>query len=172
MVANSQGQFEQKFEEGKAAFDRGRYRQSIVLFEEAVKLSPGASRRGGEAQLWLAMAHQAAGDVTTAKQICRRLVRHPHPECRKQGQQVLEILQAPQLTRPKEWLTPIPDLTNQENSKPATPRMVRRSGRSKPEPPPIRFEDTRRMNTKDNGFIFAAIAFLAVLLGVTYWWSS
>ncbi|MBD2653599.1 tetratricopeptide repeat protein [Synechocystis sp. FACHB-383] len=170
MGAHHQGQFEQKFEEGKGAFDQGRYRQSIALFEEAVKLSAGASRRGGEAQLWLAMAHQASGDLTTAKQICRKLVRHPHPECRKQGQQVLEILQAPQLTRPKEWLTPIPDLTDQENTKPSTPRMARRR-RRQPEPAPIQFEDTRRMNTKDNGFIFTAIAFLAVLLGVTYWLS-
>jgi tetratricopeptide (TPR) repeat protein len=170
MGSEHQSQFEQKFEEGKTAFDRGRYRQSISLFEEAVKLSAGASRRGGEAQLWLAMAHQASGDVATAKQICRKLVRHPHPECRKQGQQVLEILQAPQLTRPKEWLTPIPDLTDQENAKPTTPRMARRRRRP-PEPTPIQFEDTRKMNTKDNGFIFAAIAFLAVLLGVTYWLS-
>lgn len=170
MGSEHQNQFEQKFEEGKAAFDRGRYRQSIGLFEEAVKLSAGASRRGGEAQLWLAMAHQASGDVATAKQICRKLVRHPHPECRKQGQQVLEILQAPQLTRPKEWLTPIPDLTDQENTKPPTPRMARRRRRP-PEPTPIQFEDTRQMNTKDNGFIFAAIAFLAILLGVTYWLS-
>ena len=170
MNADNQAQFAQRFDEGRAAFDQGRYRKSIVFFEEAVKLSAGASRQGGEAQLWLAMAHQAAGDLPMAKQICRKLIHHPHSECRKQGQQVLEILQAPQLVRPKEWLTPIPDLTSQENAKPSTAQM-RRSRRTKPEPSPIQFEDTSRMNTRDNGFIFAAIAFLGLLLGITYWLS-
>jgi tetratricopeptide (TPR) repeat protein len=170
MTVDNQAQFEQKFKEGQAAFDQGRYRKSVGFFEDAVKLSAGASRQGGEAQLWLAMAYQAAGDLPMAKQICRKLIHHPHSECRKQGQQVLEILQAPQLARPAEWLTPIPDLTNQENIKQSTAQM-RRSRRPKPKPSPIQFEDTRRMNTKDNGFIFATIVFLVILLGITYWLS-
>lgn len=163
-------QFEQKFNQGREAFDRGQYRQSIAQFEEALKLTKAGSRQGGEVQLWLAMAHQAKGDITGAKNICRKLIRHPHPDCRKQSQQVLEILQAPQLARPAEWLTSIPDLTNQENAKPNV-AQTRRRRRTKPEPAAIQFEDTRRMNTRDNGFILVTIAFLLLLLGVTYWLS-
>lgn len=170
MTDKEQSQFLTRFNQGKAAFDRGQYRQSIGEFEGALQLTTVGSKQGGEAQLWLAMAYQAAGDIETAKQLCRKLVRHPHPDCRKQSQQVLAILQAPRLARPPEWLTPIPDLTNQENTRPAiAPR--RRPRRPKAEPAPIQFEDPRRLNTRDNGFILVAIAFLVVLLGVTYWLS-
>jgi tetratricopeptide (TPR) repeat protein len=170
MTVNDQSQFVERFNQGKVSFDRGQYRQSIAEFEAALKLITVGSKQGGEAQLWLAMAYQAAGDTDTAKQLCRKLIRHPHPDCRKQSQQVLAILQAPQLARPAEWMTPIPDLTNQENVRPVTAQM-RRPRRPKPEPSPIQFEDTRRMNTRDNGFILAAIALIVLLLGATYWLS-
>ena len=170
MTETVQSQFLTRFSQGQAAFDRGQYRQSIGEFEAALQLTTVGSKQGGEAQLWLAMAYQAAGDTETAKQLCRKLIRHPHPDCRQQSQQVLAILQAPQLARPAEWMTPIPDLTNQENSRPVIAQM-RRPRRPKPEPSPIQFEDTRRMNTRDNGFILAAIAFILALLGVTYWLS-
>jgi tetratricopeptide (TPR) repeat protein len=170
MTANEQSQFLASFNQGKAAFERGQYRQSVAAFETAVKYSTLGSKRGGEAQLWLAMAHQAAGDADKAKKLCRPLIRHPDPDCRKQSQQVLAILQAPRLARPAEWMTPIPDLTDQENARPVTAQM-RRPRRSKPEPSPIQFEDTRRMNTRDNGFILAAIALIVILFGATYWLS-
>lgn len=164
-------EFEQKFNQGREAFDRGQYRQSVLCFEAAIQCTKLATKQGGEAQLWLAMAHQAAGDLASAKQICRKLIRHPHADCRKQGQQVLEILQAPTLVRPAEWLTPIPDLSRQENLQPTLGKMRRRSRPSSPPLPPIQFEDTRRMNTKDNGFIFGTIGFLLLLLGASYWLS-
>jgi len=170
MTENDQSQFLTRFNQGKTAFDRGQYRQSIAELEAALKLTTIGSKQGGEAQLWLAMAYQAAGDIEKAKELCRKLVRHPHPDCRKQSQQVLAILQAPQLVRPPEWLTSIPDLTNQENTKPVSAQM-RRPRRPKPEPSAIQFEDTRRMNTRDNGFILAAITFIVILLGLTYWLS-
>jgi len=170
MTENDQNQFLTRFNQGQADFDRGQYRQSIGEFEAALKCTTVGSKQGGEAQLWLAMAYQAAGDTDTAKQLCRKLVRHPDVDCRKQSQQVLAILQAPRLARPPEWLTPIPDLTAQENSRPA-PAQMRRPRRPKPEPSPIQFEDPRGMNTRDNGFILVAIAFILALLGVTYWLS-
>lgn len=170
MTTGDRSPFLQEFDDGRAAFDRGQYRQSIAAFERAMKLTTAGSKQGGEAQLWLVMAYQAAGDLDKAKQLCRKLIRHPHPDCRKQSQQVLAILQAPRLARPAEWMTPIPDLTNQENTRPASPPM-RRPRRSKPAPSPIQFEDTQGMNTRDNGFILAAIAVILALLGVTYWWS-
>jgi hypothetical protein len=170
MTVTDQSQFLASFTEGKAAFDGGHYRQSIAAFETAMKHSSLGSKQGGEAQLWLAMAYQAAGDTDKAKQLCRKLVRHPHPDCRKQSQQVLAILQAPQLARPAEWLTPIPDLTNQENTRPLTAQM-RRPRHPKPAPSPIQFEDTRRMNTRDNGFMLAAIALILLLLGAAFWLS-
>ncbi|MGA1622183.1 MAG: tetratricopeptide repeat protein, partial [Synechocystis sp.] len=63
-----------------------------------------------------------------------------------------------------------PDLTNQENTRPLTAQM-RRPRRPKPTPSPIQFEDTRRMNTRDNGFMLAAIALILLLLGAAFWLS-
>ncbi len=162
--------FEQSFQQGKEAFDRGLYRQAIAEFEAAMKATTVGSRKGGEAQVWLAMAYQAAGDTDTAKKLCRKLTHHPHPDCRKESQQVLAILQAPKLERPAEWMTPIPDLSNQVNQDRPRPQM-RRPRKPKPPPSPIQFEDTSRMNTRDNGFVFVAIAFLLLLLGGAVWLS-
>jgi tetratricopeptide (TPR) repeat protein len=170
MTEHDQNPFLNRFNQGQAAFDRGQYRQSIGEFEAALKCTTVGSKQGGEAQLWLAMAYQAAGDTDTAKQLCRKLIHHPDIDCRKQSQQVLAILQAPLLARPAEWMTPIPDLTRQENTQPVN-APLRRPRRPKPEPPPIKFEDTRRMNTRENGFMLAAIAVILALLGATYWFS-
>lgn len=44
---------------GKLAYERGRYQESVVLFEKALNDEGWMSRLGGEIQLWLALAYQA-----------------------------------------------------------------------------------------------------------------
>ncbi|MGL5035435.1 MAG: tetratricopeptide repeat protein [Microcystaceae cyanobacterium] len=160
--------FQSKLQAGKQALDRGQYRLSVEELEAAIALVNLGSKQGGEAQLWLVMAYQAAGRLAEAQSLCRKLIHHPDPELKKQGKQVLYILQAPSLSRPKEWMTEIPDLTQPDAHRPS---YVRAKG-SPPKPKetsPIVFEDTRRMNTKDNGFIGAAIALILLLLAGTLW---
>ncbi|MEB3175185.1 MAG: tetratricopeptide repeat protein [Cyanobacteriota bacterium] len=156
--------FEERFQAGKDAFEGGRYRLSVEALEEAVQLTNLGSRQGGEAQLWLVLAYQASGQLKEARTLCRKLTRHPHPDCRKNSKNVLYILEAPQLNRPKEWLTEIPDLTQTENSQPTYAAPAKSSQRRKENLSPIRFEDLSRMNTRDNGFVAAALVLGAALL--------
>lgn len=162
--------FQEQFQAGRAAFERGQYRQSITAFEAALKLTSLGSREGGESQLWLVMAYQAAGQWSEARNLCRKLSRHPHPDCRKQSKQVLYILQAPRLARPREWLTEIPDLGQTEGQRPAYVQFQQAKKEKKP-PSPIYFEDPRGMNTQDNGFILATIALGILLIGGLVWFS-
>ncbi|BFM40163.1 tetratricopeptide repeat protein [Synechocystis sp. LKSZ1] len=169
-MSDSSASFREQFQAGRDAFERGQYRQSITAFEAALKLTSLGSREGGETQLWLVMAYQAAGDLSEARNLCRKLTRHPDPDCRKQSKQVLYILEAPRLARPKEWLTEIPDLSQTEGQRPAYVQF-QRAKKEKPPPSPIYFEDTSRINTRDNGFILVAIALAVVLIGGLIWFA-
>ncbi len=159
---DSETNFVEQFERGKIAFDNGQYRQSITDFEAAAKLTPLGSRSGGEVQLWLVMAYQAAGQLPEAKTLCRKLTRHPQADCRKQSKQVLFILEAPSLARPKEWMTEIPDLSQADAQGPSYVQSLP-SKKIKPPPSPIYFEDPAGMNTEDNGFLGLAIAVFVLI---------
>ena len=60
--------------------------------------------------MWLVTAYQAVGRLQNASALCQTLTRHPHPDIRKQSQEVLYILQAPKLKLTEEWMIKIPDL--------------------------------------------------------------
>jgi hypothetical protein len=118
------------------------------------------------------MAYQALGKLPEAINLCRKLTRHPDGELRKQSKQVLFILEAPQLVRPKEWMTEIPDLNQMDaNTSPSIVQAAKNRRRSQPPPSVIRFEDTSKMNTQDNGFVVVVLLFLLLLLGGTIWFS-
>lgn len=172
MVSKSSSQFPEKFQQGKLALERGQYRWSVENLEEAIQLIPLGSREGGEANLWLVMAYQAVGKLPEAISLCRKLTRHPDVALRKQSKQVLYILEAPQLARPKEWMTEIPDL-NQVAANTSSPlvQAMQSSTKSTPVPSAIRFEDTSRINTEDNGFIVVALWILLLILGGITWLS-
>ena len=172
MVSKSPNEFQETFQAGKLALERGQYRLSVENLEKAVKFVTLGSREGGEARLWLAMAYQAMGKYPEATSICRKLTRHPNAELRKQSKQVLYILEAPQLVRPKEWMTEIPDLNQvASNNSPSIVQAAKNRRRSVPPPSAIRFEDTSKMNTQDNGFVVVVLLFLLLLLGGTIWFS-
>jgi tetratricopeptide (TPR) repeat protein len=160
-----------EYQAGKLAFERGQYRESVQHLEKASALVARNSRFGGEVQTWLVTAYEAAGQKTEAIALCQQLSRHPDPEIRKQGSRLLYILQAPQLQRPQEWLTQIPDLgTLQDNE--AKIRLS--SGTSsttapqqRPTPEPV---DLSQVNTKDNKFIWIALIAIGLTLGSLIWW--
>lgn len=43
---------------GKRAYEKGRYQDSVRLFEKALNEEGWMSRLGGDIQLWLALAYQ------------------------------------------------------------------------------------------------------------------
>jgi tetratricopeptide (TPR) repeat protein len=166
-----------QYQAGKEAFERGQYRQSVQYLEKAVNLLDRRSRLGGEAQIWLVTAYEAAGQQTEAIALCEQVSRHPDLKTRKQGSRLLYILKAPRLRTRPEWLTQIPDLANLEESdwkiKGTSVPIVKRSLRPRPQPhsEPIEPLDLSQVNTKDNRFIWVALGAIALILGFLFWLS-
>ncbi|HEY9610652.1 MAG TPA: hypothetical protein V6C93_14905 [Allocoleopsis sp.] len=165
--------FRIEYQTGKIAFERGEYRASIKHLEAACALMSRSSRLGGEAQMWLVTAYEAAGQRSDAIALCQQLSRHPDPETRKEGKRLLYILQAPQLARPAEWMTQIPDLAAIAESDPKDRRMgqsssttSKRDRKDKVEPEAI---DLTQVNTKDNQFVWVALIALLVTVGGLIW---
>ncbi len=162
-----------EYQAGKAAFERGQYRQSVQNLEKAAALVDRNSRLGGEVQIWLVTAYEAAGQRTDAIALCTKLENHPSYETRKQSRRLRYILEAPQLKRPAEWMTQIPDLASLPDNAAET-RLGRAAApvnskpRNRPQPEPV---DLSQVNTKDNLFIWVALAAIAITL-VGLWWLS
>ncbi|HAX80548.1 MAG TPA: hypothetical protein DCY88_33115 [Cyanobacteria bacterium UBA11372] len=162
-----------EYQAGKAAFERGQYRQSVQCLEKAAALVERNSRLGGEVQIWLVTAYEAAGQRQEAIALCTKLESHPSYETRKQGRRLRYILEAPQLKRPAEWMTQIPDLASLPDNAAETrlgraAAPVKSKPRTPPKPEPV---DLSQVNTKDNLFIWVALAAIAITL-VGLWWLS
>jgi tetratricopeptide (TPR) repeat protein len=161
-----------QYEAGKAAFERGLYRQSVERLQEAVKLISRATALGGEIQMWLVTAYQAAGQHQEAIALCEALGKHPDLKTRQQSRNVLYILKAPKLETRPEWLTQIPDLAALDDSTDsskgraaaAVPRKPSRP-RPLPEPEPV---DLSKVNTQDNGFVWVALGAIVLTLAALF----
>lgn len=173
MSSQSQEIVNTEYKAGLAAFERGQYRQAVQHLEKASALANRNSRLGGEVQLWLVSAYDAAGQRQEAIALGELLKRHPHHEINKQGRRLLYILQAPQLQRPAEWMTQIPDLgTISDNESQIKLRVKNDSKKPSPLPEPTReIEDLSKMNTEDNRFTLVASIAIALTLGALIWWS-
>ncbi|MGF1479307.1 MAG: tetratricopeptide repeat protein [Cyanophyceae cyanobacterium] len=171
IIVTIQQEFHQLYRAGKQALERGQYRQSVEQLQAASKLVAPASRLGGEVNIWLVSAYQALGQPQAAIALCQKLSAHPSPEVRKQSQRLLYIIQAPQLNRPKEWMSEIPDLSALEESQPQDRRgsnTVRRKTTATLEETSL---DLSQRETNDNQFIWVALLILLLGLGGFVWLS-
>jgi tetratricopeptide (TPR) repeat protein len=165
----------QQFQLGQDAFERGLYRQSIEALEKAVSFADRTSALGGEAQIWLVNAYQAADRNMEAIALCESLLSHPDVKTRKQSRRMIAILKAPKLKLREEWMTKIPDLTKLDE---ANGKNKRASGypsaaprprpRPKPAPEPV---DLSQVETKDNGFVWIALGAIALTVVGLIWLS-
>jgi hypothetical protein len=162
--------FDTDYQSGQIAFERGEYRQAVKYLLAAVAQTQPNSQIGGEVQVWLVTAFEAAGQISEAKALCQKLASHPSLETRQASKRLLYIMQAPELTRRDEWLTQIPDLSHleDEDGKPGVNRTPTASS-----PPPRSIEeryapvDLSKVNTQDNSFIsIALIVTMIALLGL------
>ncbi|MDJ0690658.1 MAG: tetratricopeptide repeat protein [Xenococcaceae cyanobacterium MO_188.B32] len=170
MVSNNREKFQIQYQAGKKAFERGEYRQSVQYLEAAKALTTNSSRLGGEAQIWLVTAYQAAGQEKEAIALAQELATHPHPQISQQAKRLLYIMQAPQLKRPKEWMSEIPDLADTADGKPkyvtAKSKTSSSSSSSNKTPEPV---DLSQVNTQDNQFIWVALV-LTLLTFIGLFW--
>jgi hypothetical protein len=127
---------------------------------------PRNSRKGGEAQIWLVTAYQAAGQTAEAIALCEQLSLHPDLETSKQSKRLLYILKAPQLQRPEEWMTKIPDLGSLAESEPSYRRGTNvPTKRKRNLEEELEVIDKSQINTKDNQFIWIGLIASLMILG-------
>lgn len=168
MTLDNQEKFQQKYLVGKQALERGQYRLSIENLEVAKELVPPNSRRGGEVQVWLVTAYQAANQIEQAIALAQELITHPDTQTREQAQRILYIMKAPKLERPKEWMSEIPDLAAADQS---TPRYVGSKKKPASQSTEKEFEESQvdRSDPQDNQFIWFALLLIMLILGSLAW---
>ncbi|HYW21422.1 MAG TPA: hypothetical protein VE956_19400 [Nodularia sp. (in: cyanobacteria)] len=159
------------YQAGKLNFENGKYREAVENLEKASALLSRNSRLGGEVEIWLVTAYEAADRTEEAIALCQQLQRHPFPETSKQAKQLLYILKAPKLQRPSEWMTQIPDLgTLSDND-----AKIRASGNSakstRQAPTEPELVDLSQVKTQDNRFIWVALIVIVLTLSYLAWLS-
>jgi tetratricopeptide (TPR) repeat protein len=164
--------FDTDYQSGQIAFERGQYRQAVSYFLAAIAQIQPNTQLGGEVQIWLVTAFEAAGQLPEAQALCQKLANHPNLDTRQASKRLLYIMQAPELTRRDEWLTKIPDLTHLEdgNGNGAVNHTPLPLSPPKPRSLEERYApvDLSQVNTQDHNFI--AIALLLTLVTLAGLW--
>ncbi|MGI0489579.1 hypothetical protein ACN4EK_29535 [Pantanalinema rosaneae CENA516] len=160
-----------EYQAGKAAFERGDYRKSVQHLEKAVAFAGSNTSLGGEIQIWLVTAYEAAGKQPEAIALCKQITRHPDLKTRKQSRRLLYILEAPKLKTRPEWVTQIPDLSGLSDSelrdrKGSTAISTKSTEKSTFQLEP---EDLSQVNTQDNRFIWFALLAALLIIGGLVW---
>lgn len=166
------------YQNGQASFERGDYRQAVQCLEQALATLDPGSKLGGEVQIWLVMAAEAAGLRSEAIALCQKLSRHPHHDIRGQSKRLLYILEAPKLKTDPAWLTEIPDLSavadngdNKWGTSKFTPGVTAKPAAEKPKFTLIEPADPSQVKTQDPLFFWVALGIggviIAGLIGLT-----
>ncbi len=158
------------YQTGKLAFENGQYREAVEKLEKATALLTRNSRLGGEVEIWLVTAYEAAGRTEEAIALCQQLKRHPFSETNQQAKRLLYILQAPRLQRPSEWMTKIPDLgALSDNESKIRVTVNPRKSSQQQRPQEREFVDLSQVNTSDNRFIWLALIVIGLTLSYLLW---
>lgn len=159
--------FQQQYQAGKQALERGRYRQSIECLEAAKELVAPYSRRGGEVQIWLVTAYQAANKMEEAIALAQELTVHPDTQTREQAQRILYIIKAPVLERPREWMSEIPDLA--EADKGASRYVAAKKKAASTTEIELKDLEPTPVDSSDNQFIWFAVILVTLILCSLIW---
>lgn len=161
-----------RYKIGKAAFENGKYRESVQNLEQASVLLGKNTRLAGEVEIWLVNAYEAAGRSEEAIALCQELSRHPHYEVRHQAKRLAYILKAPKLNRPKEWMTEIPDFSiiSDHKSKMMIAAKANKSPSAK-KPVEKEYIDLSTVNTQDNNFVWVALIAVGFTISYLVWLS-
>lgn len=129
-------QLEEQLAAARAALDRGDYGRVVRLLDPLAREHPSATQAGAEIQLLLATAWMGQGDNARAMVCCRLIKRCRDATLRAQAQDLLTVLEAPTLERPREWSITLPDLGAAEAMGGQMQQLARSRRSNKPPPPP------------------------------------
>ncbi|MFY7696075.1 MAG: DUF3153 domain-containing protein [Cyanobium sp.] len=145
--------------EAKRAIERGSYARAVALLEPLCDAYSPLQPPGDTLRLLLATALMGQGQGERAVACCRSLQRCADPQRRAQARDLLQVLEAPALKRPRDWSLTLPRLDQ------APPLEGLGGGRRKPiqkaeppPPPPVGPTQSPR------GFAAVVVALLVVLL--------
>jgi hypothetical protein len=169
VTVDNQEKFQQKYQAGKQAMEMGQYRLSIDNLEAAKDLVAPNSRKGGEAQIWLVTAYQAANQIEQAIALAQELITHPDTQTREQAQRILYIMKAPKLERPKEWMSEIPDLAQADQG--ASRYVAAKKKSVTPSEIKLEYSAAKPTEAKDNQFIWFALSLIGLIIGSLVWLS-
>jgi hypothetical protein len=150
--------------EAKTAIARGDYGRAVRLLEPLCEDHSPVRPPGDSLRLLLATALMGLGEGERAIACCRALLGCADPRRRAQARDLLQVLEAPALRRPREWSLTLPRLDQVpplEGIAPGASRpALRRKAEEAPPPPPV--GPTR----SPRGFVAIVLAVLvAWLLG-------
>lgn len=121
--------------EAKVAIERGNYARAVALLEPLCDATSPLQPPGDILRLLLATALMGQGQGERAAACCRSLQRCADPQRRSQARDLLQVLEAPALKRPREWSLTLPRL-DQAPPLEGVGGGRRRKPITKPEPPP------------------------------------
>jgi len=126
-------------QQARVALDRGEYGQVLRLLEPLCDSQPATSPEGGRLRLLMATALMGQGRTDTAAACCRSLQGCRDLQLRNQAKDLLEVLVAPELNRPREWSLTLPSLASTPPLAKLSQgrwRQRRRAAAPEPEAPP------------------------------------
>jgi len=150
------------FAPARQALESGDYGRVLSLLEPLQNSFPPSTEQGAQLQLLLATACMGRGDNGRAIACCRQVKRCSDPTLRAQARDILEVLEAPALQRPREWSLTLPELAETEPIAGQLQQLARRrrAGRRPSAPPPPPVGPTRAP------IGFALVAMCLLLLGL------
>jgi len=123
----------------RRALDQGEYGTVLRLLEPLAEEHPAVTATGAGLRLLIATALMGQGRTDQAATCCRTLLATSDAALRSQARDLLKVLEAPALRRPRDWSLTLPDLSTTTSIEGLGPGPGRRSRpqQSPPPPPPV-----------------------------------
>jgi len=123
----------------RQALDHGEYGKVLRLLEPLAEAHPAVTPMGAGLRLLIATALMGQGRTDQAAACCRSLLGCSDAALRSQARDLLMVLEAPALRRPRDWSLTIPDLSDTSSIEGLGAGPVRRSRPqgTPPAPPPV-----------------------------------
>ncbi|MFQ6539005.1 MULTISPECIES: DUF3153 domain-containing protein [Aphanothece] len=121
----------------RLSLERGDYGQVLRTLADLAPAHPPATAQGAQLQLLMATAWMGQGNTAQAMACCRQVKRCSDPGLRAQARDLLTVLEAPALERPRRWSITLPALGEAEPLAGGMQQLARRRRRAqRPAPPP------------------------------------